>query len=238
MPEIPAKKKKTSNTPKRTYSTGDGELYRRAKMLVISLREDKDLLAGYAITDAKIDALESLNNEFSEILMDEAFVGQRMQKKSSRDARRNEMYKAMLELKLKIEDKWEAEPDVVAEFCLGGNLSRLKPEELYEVAKVTADALDTHAADLGAPYHVDAAYVAGFHAKVEALKNALTEFKKKQSKRNGKTIERITMGNKLHKEMQKFGKIGKAYWALNNNYSRYSEYVIGERRGKKKEENP
>ena len=211
------------NNVKRNYNLSNAELYLFTYNLVSCMHRDLEYLEEYGVTEIKITALNTQNEQFNSMPNDDILKSDYSYAVDVRNQKREIVEKTTKSIGLRAKEVYfnnQARAKVLHYI----NLSQMKDLELLNTASSVHTNAVTFINDLK-PEGITQTYLDTFKANIEEFKVAIQTAKEKLQLRNEGTQNRNEAGNKLYSLISKYCDYGKAAFE-DTNPARYNDYVI------------
>jgi len=207
---------------KRDYTLTDAKLAVYTGGLVLILTENLSDFADYALTTAKITALETLGNQFEDFLPDAHYAGLITLAVQDRNAKRKEIVKDIRTMMVRMN---EAIPGRLAPYERF-TPDALKPLSVGEFLITARGFKDAAAMDLTelADEGITQAQLDALYAKTEDLETLTHAVGTQVALRSRKQQERVALGNQIYALVKKYANYGKDRYA--DNPAMYNLFII------------
>ena len=198
---------------KRDYTLTDAKLAVYTGDLVLILTENLADFSEYALTAAKISALEALGDQFENFLPDAHYAGLVTLAVQARNAKRKDVVRKIRTVMVRMN---EAIPDKLAPYerFTADVMKRLSVEEFLINVRTFKDSIAMDMADLD-DEGITQAELNALYAETEALETLTRAVGVQIAVRSKKQQERVALGNQIYALVKKYANYGKDRYADN-----------------------
>ena len=207
----------------RDYRITDGELALFANQVANAMRRDITELTDYGVTEANINALVALVDDFQELPNDVLLRTDVSYSVEQKNALRETLSNTMRSLSVRAKVVF-GENTAKYRSLSPGAISQLSDSDLLIAARQVHSAATTNLAGL-AQEGVTADYLDDFSENIESFETAVDDVGNKETLRDGATENRILIGNQIYALVNKYCSYGKVIFEKTSP-ARYNDYII------------
>ena len=217
--------------PVRTYQMPDSDLSMYVFILHATLLRDILYLEEFGITEAKLDELFALQQQFQTLPTHGQMRARKKQVLEVRENKRVALLETVGAIRQRVESAFGRNHSAYEEFNFD-RIARAKDTELPTRLSMIADAGVNYLAELS-EYGQTLAELTALQTEAAAFTAILNDVNKASANRKETTRERITLGNQMYYIASTYAKIAQQKFS-NTNPAKYLDYVIYRNRKKKK----
>ncbi len=207
----------------RDYRITDGELALFANQVANAMRRDITELTDYGVTEANINALVALVDDFQELPNDVLLRTDVSYSVEQKNALRETLSNTMRSLSVRAKVVF-GENTAKYRSLSPESITKLSDSDLLIAARQVHSAATTNLAGL-APEGVTADYLDDFSENIESFETAVDDVGNKETLRDGATENRILKGNQIYALVNKYCSYGKVIFEKTSP-ARYNDYII------------
>lgn len=210
---------------RRLYKSSDGTLTQNADNLKISGERDLSDFLQYGWTQARLDTIGDLRDEFDDLPTDEELMGAMVVATGQKNEKGEQLRVMIREMRSRVENKYGEGADETVAYGwellskMDDNDLRRCGKRVWRVATADAAAL----ASEGVTASVLSALITLTNDFDDAIDLQITRIKE----RDVAVSIRINKGNELYAELVKLANTGKTHWESRDE-SKYNDYVLNE----------
>ena len=207
----------------RDYNFSDGKLVTTTKEKIAFIRRDAAEFAGYGITLAMVDELESKATHFSDTATDVELVSEQTEVTTAKDDIADKLQEAIREVMNRVVLKYPVESARYRKFGTEA-LSKQSDAELLVVAARVVRVGTDMLADL-ADNGLTAAMLNDVKTLKDELEHELIGMNLKIADRDIEQESRVEAGNAIYATLIKYTNTGQSIWETSN-VAKYNDYVV------------